>query len=327
MKKVFKILLASALVLVTMLMCIGCNDNVNKEGEKGLLVKKIDGVYTIYDYVDDGNGVETLDIGSVLQQKGITEQYNIKSGAFDGNKTLTKIIVSKDVKEIAEGAFKNMHNLRALEVPFVGKTAKADAYFKESASATDKSTDKARTIAHFFGAEKYNEGKKVTINYGGGAANCYVPINFNEIIVNAASDYSIPMHAFDGAVNLTKVTIKGVDAIGEGAFNGCINIKNITIPSSVKTIYAGAFNGCTKLEKIFVENGAQIDVKETAFNGCVKVQYFGKVVDNAPMYQVDLSNVNSAAANAFNFGGATYKVLNAKADIDLTLAFGNTKFN
>ncbi len=326
MKKVLKILLASILVALTAISFIGCagGDVVNEEN--GLLIKKIDGVYTIYDYVEI-EGESVLDIGEVLTKKGLgDEEYTIKEGTFEGNSSLKTIIVSSNAKEIEAGAFKDMTALQTLSVPFVGKTAVADAYYKQTPAMAGKSVDRERTLAHFFGETIYDAGSKVTINYGAGSAVCFVPSTFNEIIVTAKSaDYSIPMHAFDGAVNLTKITINGVNAIGEGAFNGCINVKQIVIPQTVKTIYKDAFNGCSKLEKVFLEDNAQVEVMSGAFNGCAKMKYMGLKVDAPVNYTIDLAGVVSAGVNAFNFGSETYQVINASSQIDLDLAFGDTK--
>lgn len=45
-------------------------------------------------------------------------------------------------------------------------------------------------------------------------------------------------------------------SIGDRAFNMCVNLDNIEIPSSVKTIGGGAFIGCT-LTKIKFNEGLE----------------------------------------------------------------------
>ncbi|MGM9530736.1 leucine-rich repeat protein [Intestinibacter sp.] len=37
-------------------------------------------------------------------------------------------------------------------------------------------------------------------------------------------------------------------SIGDGAFEGCTSLSNITIPDSVTSIGDGAFEGCTSLK-------------------------------------------------------------------------------
>ena len=336
MKKFLNILLVGLLAIATAVMCVACtpDNNGGTGGKSGLLLKKIDGVYTVYDYVAV-EGETTLDIGEVLKSKNITEDINIKAGAFDGVTTLTKIIVPANVKEIAEGAFRKMSNLKTIELPFVGKTVNSDAFFKESATATDKSVDKARTIAHLFGTEEYDGGKNVTINAGNTTVSCYMPVTLEKVIINAQkvsegkNSYSIPMHAFDGATNLKAVELKGamLGAIGENAFSGCIALKSIEIPETVKTIYSNAFSGCSKLENVIFKG--TVELRDSVFSGCKQIKYMGESVETAPTVEtVSLKNVTALGENTLDFANeyVTYQVLDAGM-LDLVKAFGETKYN
>ena len=47
----------------------------------------------------------------------------------------------------------------------------------------------------------------------------------------------------------------GLTSIGEGAFEGCVNLTTITLPNSVTSIGINPFAGCTSLETITVEEG------------------------------------------------------------------------
>lgn len=64
---------------------------------------------------------------------------------------------------------------------------------------------------------------------------------------------------FAGSDNIAVVNLsEGLEAIGENTF-GCKQIKTITIPSTVKTIYGGAFRECPELEEIIFTEGSQIE--------------------------------------------------------------------
>ena len=56
--------------------------------------------------------------------------------------------------------------------------------------------------------------------------------------------------AFDGCKNLKKVTLgKNVRNIVKGAFANCASLKDVTIPESVLKIGVGAFDKNVKLNK------------------------------------------------------------------------------
>ena len=56
-------------------------------------------------------------------------------------------------------------------------------------------------------------------------------------------------------------------SIGTNAFESCDNLKNITIPDSVKTIEFAAFRYCKNLEKIEIPKGVS-SIGLYVFSGC-----------------------------------------------------------
>ncbi len=274
MKRVLKLLIISILAVAFVMPITACTEDNSGSKTPGLKCKKIDNVYTIYDYVQE-EGVTELDIDQVLRTE-ITN-VRIKEGAFAGNTALTKIIVPERVTKIDKGAFKQMSALETLVLPFVGMNANSDAYLQESKKDENKSVEAQRTIAHLFGDSEYDAGVPVTVSYNeSGSTLCYMPATFENVVIKTTASYSIPMYAFSGAVNLVSITLEGnVDAIGESAFNGLKEIQTISIPASVKNIYKNAFNGCSKLETLTFANGATLDcVLSGAFAGT-------KLVDTA----------------------------------------------
>lgn len=72
----------------------------------------------------------------------------------------------------------------------------------------------------------------------------------------------------NGTTNGVTVTMKeGVKEIGDSAFYGS-GIKEITIPSSVKTLGTAAFARCVDLEKVTIMEGGITRIPRYAFDGC-----------------------------------------------------------
>lgn len=345
MKKFLKILLISVLAIAVALSTVACSDEAGggSGGKKGLIGKRQNDTWVIYEYVDDGTGITELNIGDELDLPDGVTKVKIKANAFSDNNTLKKIIVSEKVTEIEEGAFAKMHELEELQLPFIGQVKNADVYEFETDEDTDsnKAIDSERTIAHLFGTEEYGNGSSVTINYGSGTKNCYIPFTLNKIVVNA-SNYKIPMHAFDGLMSVENIVLNGtVTEIGQYAFANT-RISSIEIPETVKIVHENAFNN-SKVENVLFASTAidgSIEIRDEAFSGCTKINYIGagtqtdgtidlakfKFTSNFGL--VDEEEV-SIGISAFNFGNEDedekeYTVLNA-GSLELKDLFGNTK--
>lgn len=268
MKKVLKTLLISLLAICMILPIVACDNSSSSDSTPGLKYKKIHGVYTIVDYVQE-EGVTELNIGEKLPEN--VTNVRIKKGTFAGNATLTKVIVSDKITLIDAGAFEKMGKLSSIELPFIGKTANSDATLSETQKGTEeynKAVNSERTIAHIFGTEEYDAGVSITINYDNtNTVTCYVPLTLKEVIVNATKDYSIPMYAFNGAVNLNSIKLLGkIDQIGEYAFVGVKEMTEISIPSTVKKIRVGAFMECSKLATVTFAEGISLEkIEKNAF--------------------------------------------------------------
>ena len=74
--------------------------------------------------------------------------------------------------------------------------------------------------------------------------------------------------AFCGTVEMKNVGIPStVTSIGKYAFWACSSLENVTIPSSVTSIGAGAFNNCSSLKNITIPLGVT-SIGRLAFNSC-----------------------------------------------------------
>lgn len=275
MNKFLKSLVIALLAVLVGVTTIACSkeETVNK-GKTGLLYKKIDGVYTIYEYVDEGKGITELNIADYLED-GITD-VRIQAEAFNGNDTLKSIIVPSTVTEIDKGAFAGMKALEEITLPYIGRTAHADVTvngtsYNPEEDDIDKSVNSERTIAHLFGTAEYNEGVPMTINYGGTdsdkTSTCYVPVTLKKITIKPEGEYNIPMCAFNGFNMPIEIVLDGtVKAIGDYAFAGATKLTKITLPTTVEKINNGAFAGATNLKDINLIDLANLtEIGENAF--------------------------------------------------------------
>jgi len=124
--------------------------------------------------------------------------------------------------------------------------------------------------------------------------------NHRAIIKSATIDariIRIGNNAFGGCVNLKNVTANGVVAIGDNAFSGCISLESIDIADSmpnVTTIGDFVFNGCSDLKSINIPENVT-SIGHDIFIGCRNLEtitFTGSLNQSANgIYRVDSNGV------------------------------------
>ena len=85
---------------------------------------------------------------------------------------------------------------------------------------------------------------------------------------------AIEKEAFRDCLNLIDITIpESVKTIGAAAFSGCTRLKDITIPNSVTKIEKWTFHYCLELTEVKTSNNV-IEIEPYAFMGCEKLTDF-----------------------------------------------------
>lgn len=74
--------------------------------------------------------------------------------------------------------------------------------------------------------------------------------------------------AFEGCTNLVNIIIESpIAEIGNGAFKNCTNLKSVILPSQIKSIPFYAFSGCSSLTNIELPNSVKT-INNYAFENC-----------------------------------------------------------
>ena len=124
------------------------------------------------------------------------------------------------------------------------------------------------------GAERYgdfeysvlDDGTVEITDYNGSAEKVDIPEK-----IDGKSVTSIGFATFEGCTNLKGITIPdGVISIGEFVFNNCISLTSITIPDSVISIGGFAFYNCISLTSITIPDSVT-SIGNLTFSGCTSL--------------------------------------------------------
>lgn len=75
----------------------------------------------------------------------------------------------------------------------------------------------------------------------------------------------------------------GCTAIGDRAFAGCSEVREITVPDGVESVGHNAFNGCSSLERICFDGATPPEIESDSFSGCTAGIYVSD--DNVNAYK------------------------------------------
>lgn len=221
MKKLVNILLACLFVIVTAFSAIACDGGEGNPKDPGVYASRINGVFTLTQYVDDGETTD-LDLGSAVMAKYGEELGGIKVGAFDGNKTIKNLIVPTSVTEIDGGAFRGMTALEKITLPFVGTRVNADAFSNETDEAGDKAVDAERNFGYVFASNRYEGGATISQKYNSSddsTVTYYIPYTLRTVVIRPNLKYKVPMYAFNGVTQINTVEFsESVSGLGDLSF-------------------------------------------------------------------------------------------------------------
>ena len=254
-----------------------------------------------------------------LQEIIITSGQNIPERAFYNCSQLTKVVLPKSITDIGNNAFYGCTSLSYLEWNANECISAGSKTYPIFANCSNLSTivfgNGVTTIPAyaFYGCNAISSLKipKNVINIGtdafAGCANLanievesqnnvYAAIDNclidksnkriilgckNSIIPSNGSVTSISDNAFDGCIGLKNITIPGlISMIGNRAFANCSGLSNVTIENGTTVIGQGAFSGCTTLSSISIPQSI-VEIGANAFENCSRLSY---------VYITDLGN-------------------------------------
>lgn len=223
--------------------------------------------------IDDGVKSLTVEKGVILEATGdvIPEFNNLEEiyfycDAFEDNghswllgscKNLKKLVLPRNMK-IARGL--HSCNIEELYVPatlrsFSGEDTQIKAIYYEG------------TLSEFV---EFDESVETLLS---SAEELYINGKLVKDLVITDEITSLGNYSFKGCKSIESVTFENTSpiAMGEGVFEGCVNLKNVTLSQGVQTLGGAAFKDCTSLENVNFAEGLT-KISYSAFKNCVSLE-------------------------------------------------------
>ena len=202
---------------------------------------------------------------SISLPEGLTE---IQHNTFNGCSSLESIVIPDSVRTIGNGAFRKCTQLA--EITFPEQLDMIDKFvFTDTAWLNDQQ-DGYVCISNVLWCYKGTmpENTELTLDPSVTViANCALSEQSNLTGVTFHDGVTaIGWGAFRNT-GIVSAEIPPVPILDDDTFSGCINLKSVTIPGTVKSVGHNAFADCTSLETVILDHGIQT-VGMTAFLNC-----------------------------------------------------------
>ncbi len=173
-----------------------------------------------------GSGVflNCSSLQSIVIPSNVTE---ILSEAFHGCSSLSSITLPEGLTSIGYLAFGNCASLQSIVIPSTVTTV-GYSVFEECNALT------AVSVADMVSWLKIKDGGRGELSDSN-----YQRLYINGVKVSEITDLVIP---------------EGTDIISKGKFSNWVNLKSVTLPTSLTSIESDGFKGCTSLEAVHIKD-------------------------------------------------------------------------
>ena len=215
---------------------------------------------------------------SVINIPSATEY--IGPSAFFGCEQLTTVEVGKGVETIEESAFGNCRNLTLVTFENGSQLKQVlNSVFRECVALESITFPEGLVTigeACFYNATKFNEVHiPSTVTNVGFNAFSGTKLYADQIQSGASFVYADNWLIFSPSSVKSELTEINTDTlkdttvgIADNVFEGCPNLKIVTLPQSFKYVGAYAFNSCSQLGKLKTVDGSIKIIGDYAFCGC-----------------------------------------------------------
>ena len=254
------------------------------------------------------NGVtnisENLFYSSKLKRAVIPDSVTeIGASAFKNSEDLDPLTLPETLISIGNDAFSGCDSLKSLTIPETVTSIGSDAF---SSCDSLRSLTLPGCSFNPYTIRYCSSLEEVTIGEGATAipANMFENLPIKKIVLpnslqtighdafkNCANLKTVTMPSatgkiacFSGCTALEEITLpEGVTALGDKydydflfihqhevyyAFKDCVNLKRVTLPSTLTEIREDSFSGCPALEEFVVASGSTANIPQNCFAGC-----------------------------------------------------------
>lgn len=219
--------------------------------------------------------------GLLPRVEKIEEGNDVLYGFFAYCTALKKVVLPSTLKTIDESVFYNCPALESIEIPN-GVTEIKRFAFEKCESLVSVEIPKSVTSIGDWAFESCTSLESITIpdSVTSIGANAFVCCSSLKNITIPDSVTSIGENVFNSCSSLESIAIpEGITALPatvddsgyHGFFLGCTSLKEVKLPSTLKSIDEAAFYGCSSLESIEIPEGVE-QIKQSAFDGCFNLK-------------------------------------------------------
>ena len=220
----------------------------------------------IYEVSSDGTYAEVVGYSGTASKILMADTYNglpvtnIYTGAFEGNTSITSVIIPDSVTSIGSSAFYYCSNLTSVTIPD-SITSIGSFAFEYCSNLTSVNISDIAAWCNI----PFVDNVSNPLCY---AENLYLNGELVTDLVIPEGVTSIGSFAFYNCFSLTSVTIgNGVTSIGSSAFSSCDGLTNVVIGNGVTSIGSYAFGSCSNLTSVTIPDSVT-SIGYAAFSGC-----------------------------------------------------------